>query len=249
MGLFSKIFATDKLSQPVYLATIGVDMHSHLIPGIDDGCKTIEQSVELIRQMSELGYSKLITTPHVQGEVYVNTPEIILAGLDNLRLEVEKAGIKIKLDAAAEYLLDDRFEEKLKTGTLLTFGKKFILVELSYFSPHPRMKEFIFNLQLEGYQVILAHPERYSYWFTKFNKFEELKDRGIFFQLNTNSLSGYYDQAVKKTAEKFIDAQMYDFIGTDLHNESYMQGLRKAQYEKSLDKVLSSGKIKNQSLM
>ncbi|MFZ4412577.1 MAG: tyrosine-protein phosphatase [Bacteroidales bacterium] len=245
MSFFKNLFASKKLSQAINLAAIGTDMHSHLIPGIDDGVTSLDQSIAMIRGMRELGFSKIITTPHIQGEIYQNTPEIILSGLDVVRKAIKAEGINVQLDAAAEYLLDDRFEEKFKANNLLTFGNKHILVELSYFSPHPNLFSFIFDLQIEGYKVILAHPERYSYWFNSFNKYEELKDRGVFFQLNTISLGGYYSEMVKKQAEKLVDANMIDFLGTDIHNVNYLNGMQDVRFEKYLDKLLSSGKIKN----
>ncbi len=248
MPFFESLFGSKKLSQPLMLDAIGTDMHSHLIPGIDDGASTINQSIELIKQMAAMGFSKIITTPHIQGEVYKNTPEIINNGLNELKLALAKENIQIEISAAAEYLLDDKFNEKLLSKNLLTFGKKFILVELSYFSPHPNLLNFIFDLQIEGYNVILAHPERYSYWFNNFKKLEELKERGVFFQLNIISLSGYYDIPVKKTAEKLVDNNMIDFLGTDMHNNNYMDGLNKTRFEKYLQKVLSSGKIRNKEL-
>ena len=248
MSIFDKLFSAKKLSQPINMGVIGTDMHSHLIPGIDDGVDSVNQSLALIREMYEMGYRKLITTPHIQGEVYKNTPEIILSGLDEMKQAVKRENINIQLEAAAEYLLDDMFNEKLLSKNLLTFGDKFILVELSYFSPHPNLLNFIFDLQIEGYKVILAHPERYSYWFNNFKKYEELKDRGVFFQLNIISLGGYYDVFPQKTAEKLIDAEMIDFLGTDMHNSNYMNGLQIARIEKYLDKVLSTGKILNNKL-
>jgi len=248
MSMFGNLFTSKKLSQAINLAAIGTDMHSHLIPGIDDGSPTMSHSISLIREMCDLGFSKIITTPHIQGEIYKNTPEIILSGLEDVRNAIKAEGINVKLEAAAEYLLDDRFTEKFKANNLLTFGNKHILVELSYFSPHPNLFNFIFELQIEGYKVILAHPERYSYWFNSFNKYEELKDRGVFFQMNTISLGGYYGPMVKKHAEKLADANMIDFLGTDMHNENYMNGLQDVRFEKYLDKLLSSGKIMNSIL-
>ncbi len=245
MSIFKNFFSSKKLSQPLNMAVIGTDMHSHLIPGIDDGVESVNQSLALIREMKDMGYSKLITTPHIQGEIYKNTPEIINEGLEIMRKAVKKEGINIELEAAAEYLLDDKFDDKFKSGNLMTFGDKYILVELSYFSPHPNLFNFIFDLQIEGYKVILAHPERYSYWFNNFKKYEELKDRGVFFQLNVISLGGYYDVAPRKMAEKLIDASMINFLGSDMHNQNYMNGLQNVRTENYLDKILSSGKILN----
>ena len=248
MNIFKNIFPEKKLSHPLSLSSLFADMHSHFIPGIDDGAKTLDDSIELIRGMNGMGFGKIITTPHIQGDFYTNTPEIILNGLAHVRAGVKKAGIPIAVDAAAEYLLDDRFEEKLKSNNLLTFGDKYILVELSFFSPNPNLYNLIFNLQIEGYKVILAHVERYSYWFNDFKKFEELKDRGVFFQVNTISLGGYYSAMVKKMAEKFIDLDMVDFLGSDMHNENYLHALENARTEKYLEKALASGKLLNANL-
>ncbi|MBE0661342.1 MAG: capsular biosynthesis protein [Bacteroidales bacterium] len=236
------------LKEPLDFGLLKTDFHSHLIPGIDDGAKSMVDALGLIRQFSELGFRKLITTPHIQDEFYKNTPEIILAGLDQVKTAVKETGIGIEIEAAAEYLLDDGFAQKLKNKELLTFSGKYILVELSYFSPHPNLLSFIFELQIEGYKVILAHPERYSYWFNEMKKFVELKNRGVMFQLNTVSLSGHYGKDVKKLAEKFIDLGLYEFVGSDMHNQHYMDSFSKARYEKSMKKLMDSGKLKNNQL-
>lgn len=208
----------------------------------------MEDSLQLVRKMHQLGYTKLVTTPHIQSEFYKNTPEIILSGLQKLSEAIAAAVIPVEVEAAAEYLLDDGFEDKMIEGKLLSFSDKYILVELSYFNPHPNLKSFIFNLQVDGYKVILAHPERYTYWFNDFGKFEDLKDRGVFFQLNSVSLAGYYPEPVKKFAEKLIDKGMIDFIGSDAHNMRYLEALEKSLKERSLVKLISSEKLLNGSL-
>ncbi len=248
MSLFEKMFHPKKLSHPIDLSVLKADMHSHYIPGIDDGAVTMDESVGMLKEMYNLGYRKIITTPHIQGEIFTNTPEIVLSGLKDLRQALKENNVDLEVEAAAEYLLDDYFEEKLKNKNLLTFGDNYILVECSYFAPHPNLLTFIFNLQIEGYKVILAHPERYSYWFNNMAKYEDLKDRGVFFQLNIISLCGYYDTMVRKNAEKIIDAGMIDFVGTDMHNFNYLNALKNSQHEKYLDKVLSTGKILNSTL-
>ena len=252
MRIFKNIF-TAKLSEPINMSVLKTDMHSHLVPGIDDGSDSLETSIELIKGMKEMGYKKLITTPHIQGEFYQNTPEIILAGLERVKRELKKqniimenlANILIEMEAAAEYLIDDKFEEKYKSGNILTFGKKYLLIEFSYFNEHPNLKQYLFDLQIEGYNIILAHPERYSYWFRNFRKYEEMKDRGILFQININSLASYYSGEVKHIAEKLIDEGMVDLAGTDMHNHFYLEALQKARHEKYLKKLIDSGKLKN----
>jgi protein-tyrosine phosphatase len=248
MSIISKLFSSSTNNIATDFGSLLTDIHSHLISGIDDGCKTTAESLELIRQFADLGYKKLITTPHIQDEFFRNTPEIILNGLEELKNAVTKAGIKIQIEAAGEYLIDDGLEKKIKAGELLTFGQKHILVEMSYFMEHPNLKSILFQLQIEGYKVILAHPERYSYWDNKRSNFEELKERGILFQLNTVSATGYYGPSVKKMSEYFIDKGMYDFMGSDMHNQAYMDAFRKSRFEKSISKLLASGKLKNSSL-
>jgi protein-tyrosine phosphatase len=241
------IFSTFRSSLTGYSA-VKADMHSHLIPGIDDGARSIDDSIAMVRRMHELGFTKLITTPHIQSEFFKNTPEIILSGLQKLREAIAAANIPVQIEAAAEYLLDDGFEAKMIAGNLLSFSDKYILVELSYFNPHPDLKSLIFNLQCDGFRVILAHPERYTYWFNDFGKYEDLKDRGVFFQLNTVSLSNFYPEPIKKFAEKLIEKGMIDFIGSDMHNTSYMQALEKSLKEKALAKLIASGKLLNPTL-
>jgi tyrosine-protein phosphatase YwqE len=243
-----KNFFSSSTSGLTDFSQVAVDMHSHLIPGVDDGAKTLEESIALIQRMHELGYKKLITTPHIQNEFYKNTPETILPGLDKIREALRVENIPVELEAAGEYLVDDGLEEKISTGGLMTFGDNYVLVELSYFNPHPNLKTFIFNLQIEGYKVILAHPERYSYWFNDFAKFEDLKDRGVYFQLNLVSLAGYYPDPVKKFAEKLIEKGMIDFVGSDMHNMNYMDAIEDCLKERSLAKLLDSGRVLNAEL-
>jgi protein-tyrosine phosphatase len=241
----NKLFQQKKLTNPLDLSPLGTDMHSHLLPGLDDGSATTEESLELIRQLQGLGFRKLITTPHVQSEFFRNTPETILDGLEKMKRLLAAENVPVELEAAAEYLLDEGFEEQLKRGGLLSFGDRYVLVELSYYNPHPDLNNFIFLLQVEGYKVILAHPERYSYWFNDFSRYEELKDRGVFFQLNAISLAGYYPAPIKDIAGKLVDKEMIEFLGTDVHNQRYVDALEHARYERLLAKLIDSGKLLN----
>jgi protein-tyrosine phosphatase len=224
---------------------VKTDMHSHLIPGIDDGARTIGDSLALARRMHELGYKKLITTPHIQHDYYKNTPEIILSGLEKFREALKADDIPIETEAAAEYLLDDGFETLAEQGKLLSFGDKYILVELSYFNPNPNLKSIVFNLQIDGYKVILAHPERYTYWFDSFNKFSDLKELGVLLQLNLVSLANFYPDPIKKFAEKLITNNLIDLVGSDMHNMKYMAALESSMKEKSLVRLVESGKLIN----
>jgi len=242
------LFNKDKLKNPIDISVLKTEIHSHLVPGIDDGVKSIEESVFLIKKIKEAGFSKIITTPHIMNDYFKNTPEIIFDGLKNIKEALAKERISIEIEAAAEYLIDDGFEKKLQDGNLMTFGDNYILVELSYYSMFPNFFSYVFDMNIAGYKIILAHPERYSYFHDRWDLYEDLKARGLYFQLNTISLAGYYTNKVQKTAEKLIDLGMYDFAGSDMHNEDYYNNLIKALHSTHLEKLLASGKLKNNLL-
>lgn len=248
MSFLRNFFSLHKQTKPVDLSVLRTDMHSHLIPKIDDGSDSLETSVELIKGMIELGYQKIITTPHIQGEFYKNSAETIFPGLEQVKRELKKQNINIEIEAAAEYLIDEKFGEKIEKKQLLTFGKNYLLVEMSYFNEYPHWKDYFFDLQVAGYKIILAHPERYSYFFNNWRKYEELKDRGVLFQINITSLAGYYSAEVKKIAEKLIENNMVELAGSDMHNTNYLEALRKSRYERSLSELIDSGRLINHTL-
>jgi protein-tyrosine phosphatase len=248
MSLFGNLFKKRKLDFPADISVLGTDMHSHLIPGIDDGVPDLESSLQLIELMSRLGFKKLISTPHIMIDIYRNNPGIIMSGFEQVKEAVRKKGLKIELQVAAEYQLDDGFPLLIKNNQLMSFGQKHLLIELPYFSPPQNLQGVLFDLQVEGYKVILAHPERYAYWHNDFSKLENLHQREILFQLNTISLSGYYSQPTKKLSEKLIDAGMVDFLGSDLHNIHYFNLLQETLYEPYLEKILGMGTLKNHLL-
>ncbi|MEO5569620.1 MAG: CpsB/CapC family capsule biosynthesis tyrosine phosphatase [Bacteroidia bacterium] len=235
-SLFGKFSKTD--STPVDFTEVKTDMHSHLIPGIDDGAKTIEDSITLVKRLYELGYRKAITTPHIMSDFYKNTPEIIHAGLEKVRHAIANENIEFQVDAAAEYYLDDGFLNKLENDKLLTFGNNYLLFEISYINCPDNLREIIFQMQVHGYKPIMAHPERYPFWFNKFEEYQSFRDQGVLLQINANSLSGYYGFEAKKVAEKLIDNEMVDLIGTDMHNLTHADALKKTAKEKSFRKLL-----------
>lgn len=250
MGLFNLFKKNTRLQVPVELSALGCDIHSHFIPGIDDGAKAIEDSVQMITEMYALGYKKVITTPHIMGDFYRNTPENISEGLEKVRAALKVANIPIAVEAAAEYYLDYDLERKLDEGELLTFGKnKNLLFEISYMNAPENLFHFIFRLQTMGYQPVLAHPERYNFWHSSFSKYENLVDKGVKLQLNINSLTGYYSFATKKIAEQLIDKDMISFIGSDCHHMGHINLMKNVVYEQHLKKLLDSGKLLNGTLM
>lgn len=241
---FLKIFKKDEQTINA-LAWLHADMHSHLLPGIDDGSPDMATSLELIKGFKELGYKKIITTPHVLWEIYPNTKDIISRKLDEVREKISKAGIDIEFHAAAEYFIDDHFTEELKKKTsLLTISANMVLVEFSMVNMPIDLQEVLFEMQMQNYQPVLAHPERYTYLFHKKEFFDQLKDAGCYFQINLLSLSGHYGEDVQRLAEYLLKKNYYDLAGTDLHNSRHLALLQKIP-SSQLKKLQDSGNIKN----
>lgn len=248
MGIFKNIFKKKEPLVPFSLSGFNADIHSHLIPGIDDGAKTMEDSLVLAQGLVDLGYKKVVTTPHIMSDYYKNNPEIIRNGLKNLNDELTKASIKLEVQAAAEYYVDFEFSDKIEKEELLTFGDNYILVECSFIEPPRGLKESLFKLQTNGYKPILAHPERYAYWHNNFGVYEELKNREILFQVNILSLVGIYSPNVAMVAEQLINQNMVEWLGTDLHNEYQLNMLKNLQLKQSVAEKISSIEFLNNSL-
>lgn len=226
-----------------------VDMHSHLLPGIDDGSRNIETSLQLIKGLTSIGYTKLITTPHIMWDMYKNTRDGILNKLELLQEAVNKDGIAVEIHAAAEYFLDDHVEELLKTNQpLLTISGNMVLVEFSLAHAPMGLKELLFEMQMKGYQPVIAHPERYIYLANNKEFYDELKEADCLFQLNSLSLAGYYGKSVQELANHLIKKGYYNLIGTDLHHQRHLEALQNAQLSQALDKLLATGKIINKQL-
>jgi tyrosine-protein phosphatase YwqE len=247
-NLFSKSKTTSSTAKPD-LSWLKTDMHSHLLPGIDDGSKDVETSISLIKGMMGLGYTKIITTPHVLWDMYRNTTEIILAKLDILRDAVKQEGLAVEINAAAEYFLDDHVAGLLKNKEpLLTVSGNMVLVEFSLAYPSMSLKDMLFEMQMQGYQPIIAHPERYIYLENNKAFYDELKDLGCLFQLNLLSLGGYYGKSVQELANYLVKKSFYDLIGTDLHHFRHLDALHNPALNTGLVKLIDSGKIKNHLL-
>jgi len=249
MGILGRLFGSkEKAMPPADLSVLRCDVHSHFIPGIDDGAQTLEQSMELLTAMRELGYRKVITTPHNMADGYRNTPEIILGGLEKLRREVARTGLDIEVDAAAEYYLDHELEKKVLERTVLTFGNNLLLFELPFISEPAVLLSVVFQMQTQGYRPVLAHPERYAFWHNDYAKYERLKERGVLFQLNLVALSGAYGPKAKEIAERLIDDGHYELLGSDCHNVNHVQAIHNTLTRPYLHKLIGSGKLLNRTL-
>lgn len=219
-------------------SVLRTDIHSHLIPGIDDGAKDTGESLQLLGSLQELGFSRAITTPHVMSDFYRNTRETILTGCDRLREEAVKRGISIEIEAAAEYYIDEQFTRLLKEKELLVFGKKYLLFEISYINPPVNLMEIIFDIQVQGYIPVMAHPERYIFWSDRREQYNRLKEAGVLFMVNTNSFAGYYGKEAVSVACWLADNKLIDLLGSDVHHQRHIRALRHALKQKKLVQLL-----------
>ena len=237
---------SSQILEPIDFSVVGVDLHSHLIPGIDDGAKDLDDSVTIIKELINQGFSKIITTPHIMSDLYKNTPETIHSGLEILKRRLANDNIEIDISAAAEYYVDYDFEQRIGNEKFLTFGEKYILIEFSFLESPRNMYDIIFKLQLEGYVVVLAHPARYQYFDLK--DYESLINRGVLFQLNLLSLIGYYSNQVKTNAKLLIDNKFVSFVGTDCHNLNHARLYPKCMISRSWHELVNSGTLINSKL-
>jgi tyrosine-protein phosphatase YwqE len=224
-------------------SSIAVDMHSHVLPGIDDGAKNPEESVILIKKMMALGIKKIIATPHIMADYYRNTPETINEALSILKEELQKQKIDIVVEAAAEHYFDESFEGRIDRNELMIIGDNYVLFEFSFINQPPNTIPIVQKLKDLGYKPILAHPERYPYM--EFDQFKSLRDWGVSLQLNTISLTGYYGKEAKKLAESLIDAQLVDFISSDMHHLRHAEALKNALQMPYVEKLLFDYPLKN----
>ena len=244
MGLFSRTTS----AYPDF-SMIGTDLHSHLLPGLDDGSPSMEETLVMLRAYAEAGYRKLVTTPHVITALYPNTREQILGQLYHLGEVIEEEKIPLEVEAAGEYHMDFEFLEKAEAGEVIPFGaKKYLLIELPFQSPAFSYNEIFYQVQLLGYMPVIAHPERYVWLMGKQKLYEGLKDRGMLFQLNINSLTGLYGLPARLAAHQLIDAGMVDFAGSDAHHSFHLAEMRKALSGKHFDKLVKSGKLLNSTI-
>ena len=220
------------------------DIHSHLLPGIDDGAKDMNNSKELISGLRAIGINKFITTPHIIKNLHDNNREIIENKRDELNLALNE-----NLSAAAEYMLDSYFFENVKSEKLLTLKENYILIEMSYINPPIQLYDIIFELRLSGYKLIIAHPERYPFYFSKnFEDYKKLAENGCQFQLNLNSVFGYYGKVVQKVALDLLDQNIITYVGTDAHHHNHVDSLSSIlpldkKQNLALEKVIENNKL------
>lgn len=222
-----------------------VDIHSHLLPGIDDGSKSIEDTESLMAQMNAMGIQHFITTPHIITNVWDNTEVGISEKLQVTKAELIGKNTFASFNAAAEYMIDSFFMKRLETEKLLTLKDNYLLVEMSYLNPPIQLFDILFEAQLLGYKLILAHPERYLFYTRNLKEYERLKKSGCLFQLNLLSSVNYYGIGITKTADYLLKNGMIDFVGTDIHHQNHIDAFSRKvalknipELEKAINKNL-----------
>ncbi|NLR82094.1 tyrosine-protein phosphatase [Chitinophaga eiseniae] len=245
--LFFRKRNTDPVVPAQLLAFMGTDIHSHLIPGIDDGVPDVATATEFIEQLQHMGIQKIVTTPHIMMDRYPNSAATIAAPYQDVVEALARKNNTISFHYAAEYYMDEEFETLLQRPLLTLSGNK-VLVEISFISPPLQLAQWLFDIQAAGYQPVLAHPERYAYYHADIAKYEQLKKQGCLLQLNLLSLTGYYGKHVQQAAEKLMAAGLPDLIGTDLHHEKHLHAIAGIAKSNKLRKLLDTYPFGNATL-
>ncbi len=227
-----------------------VDMHSHLLPGVDDGSPDVETSLSLIESLYDCGFRELITTPHIYKDLYPNTRDTLSVAYQELPKQLNAQG-DISLRFAAEYFLDEHVEELIKSGQpLLTIYDNWVLTEISFVQAPIDLDNRLFDLQVAGYKPIMAHPERYAYWHQQKQSYHELKERGVMLQVNLLSLTGYYGRQVAEAARYLVKEGLVDLVGTDCHHHRHATTIwrESGAILKLLDPLLKKDRLLNMQL-
>ncbi|MEO6490237.1 MAG: CpsB/CapC family capsule biosynthesis tyrosine phosphatase [Ferruginibacter sp.] len=218
---------------------ITTDIHSHILPGIDDGSPNIETSIELVKGLMELGITRSIATPHIISDMFRNDAASIGRALDELNAELKVQNLEFEVTAAAEYMMDAYFFELLQRKVkLLPITGNIILTEFSYATLPHSPEQMSFAIITEGYTPILAHPERYPYYYHDHNMYHHLQDLGFLLQINLLSLSGYYGKEAARAANYMLKNGLVSYVGTDLHHDRHLAGLKEAVRKDVFKKAL-----------
>lgn len=217
-------------SKKIFLKDLTVgfsDIHSHILFGIDDGAKTIEDSKYIMQSFVDLGFKNAVTTPHTTTEVWDNTYQTITSKYNEVKDLLPELSDKLHLRTASEYFIDDSFEQRFQSEKLLTLKDNYVLVEMSFINPPFQLYDILFDLQVAGYKPVLAHPERYLFYHQNFDEYKKLKTAGCLFQLNLISAVGFYGENIARTADRLLGEGFIDFAGSDVHNSSHIHCFEK----------------------
>ncbi|MEG0916319.1 MAG: CpsB/CapC family capsule biosynthesis tyrosine phosphatase [Myroides sp.] len=210
-----------------------IDIHSHLLYGLDDGSKSLQESQSLIADLKSFGFTQFITTPHTTPLVWENTKDQILDQYGKVRSELNMSESELRV--ASEYLIDDSFLKRLENERLLTLKDNYVLIEMSYINPPIQLYEIIMELNSQGYQPVLAHPERYNFYKNDYDSFKRLKSAGCLFQMNMLSSTNYYGSGITAIADYLLKENMYDFAGSDVHHQKHINAFNAEINLKNID--------------
>lgn len=242
------LFKRKHTPRPIFEA-LGTDMHCHLVPQVDDGSKCFEESVECLHTLKTVGFNKVFITPHFQYPRFNNDEDDIRLRYQNLKLRAVEEGVDIEMaGVAGEYRIDSGFRNRMENPRFMKIADKYLLVEFSLHQQMMGCDEMIFDLQMQGYDIILAHPERYPYLNILGSRMEQLKNQGVFFQINALSLGGFYGEEPKRRAYQMLENGWVEFMGTDTHNGMYAQALVDLSNDRKIEKVLNKYEFLNKTL-
>jgi tyrosine-protein phosphatase YwqE len=209
----------------------------------------VEESIECLNVLKAVGYNKVIITPHFQYPRFNNDEDDIRRRFEELKKEAVQGGVKIDMaGVAGEYRIDSGFQQRLENPRFLKISDKYVLVEFSLHQMLMGADEMIFDMQMKGYEVILAHPERYPYLGIYSERIEQLKNQGVYFQINVLSLGGFYGEEAKNRAYQMLERGWVEFMGTDTHNNMYSQALIDLSNDRKVEKVLQKYTFMNKEL-
>lgn len=240
-----------KSGRPIFEA-LGTDIHCHLIPCVDDGSTSIDETIQCLTTLGEVGFSKVIITPHFQYPRYNNKEDMILQQFERLKTYVaEHVGPNLNIElvnVAGEYRIDSIIQQRIEENRFLHLADDYLLTELSLHQETMGLEQQFFDLQMKGHNIILAHPERYPYFNPASKELERFKDMGINFQVNILSLSGFYGENCRHKAYEMIDRGWVEFLGSDMHNSLYARALRDAAHDRKLEKLLATHTFQNSQI-
>lgn len=248
---FFNFFQKKNTEKSFSITDLGIecDIHSHLLSALDDGAQSIKESITLVTELKNLGYKKLIITPHIMTGFYNNNATKINQSALLLREEIARKNIDILIDVAAEYYIDYDFTKDLSSKPMLCFGNKMLLFECSFVNEYKNLSETIFEMQINGYTPVLAHPERYTYWHKNIKVLQDLHERGVMMQVNITSLTNCCQYNVRKMAVEIINNGFCNFLGTDLHNSNQLECIKQLQINESIFDKLQKTNLLNNSLL
>ena len=214
------------------------DMHCHIMPGVDHGSQSVEESLAMLHAEMDMGISRVILTPHVTAETFENTPESLAQGFATLKQAVENEGLDIELHYSAEYRIDEYWTDQYAKGAVVPMPGKYLLLENSFVQELISIDDMMFDLLSSGYKPILAHPERYSYYYQRHSRYEKLHNAGVKFQINILSLAGYFGGMARENAMWLLEHNLVDMLGSDMHSMDHADIIRRYINSKEWNKLL-----------